>query len=122
MYSKKPELENRRMKQNRGENRHMDGWWRVSHRNHFNRGRRLGNRRRNREPFGSRYGESVDCSCRTQECHGHAEHLHHDTEAEQHDHHHAYFTRAAFVETIVTLLRHVTTLHTSLSLGYKNNR
>jgi len=52
----------------------------------------------------------------------HTEHLYHNTEAEQRDHRYAYFTRAAFVETIVTLLRHVTSLYASLSLGDKNNR
>lgn len=33
--SKKPELENRRMKQRNGKNRHMDGRLRVNHSNHF---------------------------------------------------------------------------------------
>jgi len=75
------------MKQRRGENRHMDGQLRVSHRNHFNRRRQWGDRRRDREPFGSRYGDRVGCSYRTQKWHGHAEHLHHDTKAEHHHHH-----------------------------------
>jgi len=110
------------MKQRRGENRHMDGRLHVSHRNHLNRRRQLGDRRRNREPFRSRYCEGIDCSCRIQECHGHAKHLHHNTKTEQHDHRHAYFIRAAFIETVVAKLRHATSLYTSLSLGYKNNR
>ncbi len=42
MCSKKPKLKNWRVKQNRGENRHMEGRLIVSHRNHFDRRRQLG--------------------------------------------------------------------------------
>ena len=110
------------MKQHRGKNHHMGGRLRVSHRNNFDRRRRLGERRRNGEPFGDRFGEGVDCSYRSQECHWHAKHLHHDTKAENHHHRHAYLARAAFVETVVAQLKHLPSLYTSLNFGYKNNR
>ncbi len=55
----KPKLVNRRMKQRRGENRHIDEWVRVSHRNQFDRRRQVGDRRRSRECFVGQYGENV---------------------------------------------------------------
>ena len=45
---------------------------------------------------------------RTQEGDGHAEHLDHDEEAKQHDHRHAYFAQAAFLEAVMARLKHST--------------
>lgn len=125
VWNKETELDNRRMKQRRSENRHMYRRLTVSHRNRFEWRRQLGKQRRNREPLGDREGESIGHFYRIQECHGYAEHLHDDTEGEQHDHGEAGFAMAAFREAYVALLRHspnTTQLSTSVTTGAVQTR
>lgn len=117
----KTELKNRRMKQCRGENQHMGGRLRISRKNHIDRRRQLGERRRNREPFRGRYGGSVCCGPRRQKCHRRTEHLHHDTETEQHDHRQAHCAATAFLNAIMAELQHLSPLYSSSSAGYNNS-